>query len=95
MALNLAIQILEKNCYPVASIQGEPHMSKRGAYPTLSVKSGNNSPATLMNFLTWSDGKHDLIDIAKKIKVPAWDLFEVLDQLYAMKLITINKLNTT
>ncbi len=88
-ALKKAIQLLEKNCYPVAAILGEPHMSKRGAYPTLSVKSGNNSPATLMNFLTWSDGKHDLIDIAKKIKVPGWELFDVMDQLHTMKLITI------
>jgi aminopeptidase-like protein len=62
-------------------------MSRRGLYPTLSKKSSKNQTELIMNFISYCDGGHSLLDIAEKINVPAWDLYEIIDNLITLNLI--------
>jgi aminopeptidase-like protein len=64
-----AIEILQKKIIPICKNLGEPQMSKKNLYPTLSFKSNKKLPENLMNFLQYADGKNDLNDIKKKIKL--------------------------
>jgi aminopeptidase-like protein len=75
------IDILEINYNYINTILCEPQLGRRGMYPNISTKSSNASVAVMMNFLTYCDGKLDLVDIAEIIQKPAWDLFELLKKL--------------
>lgn len=85
--LKLVVEVIEKNCYPKAIISGEPHLGKRGLYPTLSTKTSGEEVESMMNLLTWADGKNSLIDIAEKSNVPVWKLYPLLNKLKKHKLI--------
>ncbi len=87
-ALRLALELLERNEYFKANILCEPNMGKRGLYPTLSTKESGKSVQLMMNFLTYCDGKHSLLEIADKNQVPAWELYDIVDRLKEHGLIT-------
>ena len=87
-ALRLALELLERNDYFTANILCEPNMGKRGLYPTLSTKESGKSVRLMMNFLSYCDGKHSLLDIADKNHVPAWELYDIVDTLTEHGLIT-------
>ncbi len=59
--------------YPKINVLGEPQLSKRGLYPTISKKTSSSSIRNLMNVISYCDGKNDLIDISKLCKI---DFFE-------------------
>ena len=45
----------------------------------------------MMDFISWCDGDHSLIDIAEKIGQPAWELYEIVDKLESHGLLeTVN-----
>ena len=44
-------------------------MSKRGLYSSLSTKNPKKITRHYMNFLQYADGKNDLKDISKKLKL--------------------------
>ena len=69
-ALKLAIEAIEKNCYPKMTVLGEPQLGKRGLYPTLSTKKSGDEVRLMMDFITWADGSKSLIEIAEVCKVP-------------------------
>jgi aminopeptidase-like protein len=82
------IVALEKNFNPISKIMCEPMMSKRNLYP--SIMHGKRRPAsvrTIMNFLSWCDGKNSLLDIAEKINEPIWNLYEISDLLLKKNII--------
>ena len=63
-------------------------MGKRGLYPKLSINGSisrepgkNNDVATMMNFMAYADGSNDLIEIANIIKVPIWNLYDIVNKL--------------
>ncbi len=65
-----AIEILQDKIIPKNIILCEPFLTKRNFYPTLS----NITPINLflqksLDFLQYADGKNDLEDISKKIKI--------------------------
>ena len=65
-----AISILDKKIIPKYTILCEPHMSKRGLYPTLSKKNKSLLKSQkLMDFLQYSDGKSSLEKISKNINL--------------------------
>lgn len=80
-ALRLAIEAIEKNCNPKMTVLCEPQLGKRGLYPTLSTKTSGNEVRLMMNLITWSDGRHSLIEIADKCNCPVWELYPILDRL--------------
>lgn len=87
-ALRLAIEAIEKNCYPKVTVLGEPQLSKRGLYPTLSTKTSANEVRLMMDLITWSDGTKPLITIAEECGVPIWELYPIVDRLLEHNLLS-------
>jgi aminopeptidase-like protein len=87
-ALRRAIELIEKNNIYKANFMCEPHMGRRGLYPTLSTKKSDEQIKLMMNFISLCDGEHSLLDIAEKINLPAWELYELIEKLVAHDLIT-------
>ena len=68
---NVAKKVIQINLgktIPKTKILCEPQMSKRGLYPSLSTLKTMGSSKDIMNFLQYSDGNNDLIEISKLIK---------------------------
>ncbi len=86
-ALRRALEILEKNRTYKVNILCEPQMGRRGLYSTLSRKKSDPETRLMMNFISFCDGEHSLLDIAEKINIPAWRLYEIIDQLVSHDLI--------
>jgi len=42
-----------------------------------------------MDLITYSDGEHDLIDIANIINTPIWELYPIVDILVTHKVLKI------
>jgi aminopeptidase-like protein len=87
-ALRRALELIEKNNIYKVNILCEPQMSRRGLYPTLSKKNSVDQTRLIMNLLSYCDGEHSLIDIAEKINLPAWDLYETIETLISHNLIS-------
>ena len=67
----------------------EQGMGKRGLYPTLADTNIYNEELKLMmDFISLCDGKVFLLEIADKLNVPIWKLYELIDKLINHKLIT-------
>lgn len=81
LVLRRAIDILEHNHKPTMTVLCEPQLGKRGLYPTLSSKDHAVEVRTMMNFISYCDGKHSLLDIANLIGVPAWELIPIMKTL--------------
>lgn len=87
-ALRKALELIEKNNIYKANFMCEPQMGKRGLYPTLSTKKSDKQIRLMMNLISLCDGEHSLLDIAEKINLPAWELYELIEKLVAHDLIT-------
>jgi aminopeptidase-like protein len=87
-ALRRALELIEKNNIYKINILCEPQMGRRGLYPTLSKKNSGDQTRFIMNFLSYCDGEHTLIDIAEKINLPAWDLYKSIETLISHDLIS-------
>lgn len=92
-ALNMYINVIkaiEADCYPVSQVLGEPMMSKRGLRATTGKVGSATDSIDLMNVLAYADGSKTLLDIAKLIGKPIWELAPVLDCLVECELIKKN-----
>jgi len=87
-ALRRALELIDKNRIYKTKNLCEPQMSKRGLYPTLSIKISSEKKRNMMNFLSYCDGEHSLLDIAEKINLPSWDLYELVEELISYDLIS-------
>jgi len=88
--LQKCLTLLEENYHYSVTVLCEPQLGKRGLYPTLSSMSEDYTDVTtMMNFITYCDGEHDLIDIANKIKCDALKLTSLAKRLYNENLLTI------
>ena len=74
------IELMERNVHYRTTVTCEPQLSRRGLYPTLSVKGQIAGFHAVFDFIAYADGSTDLIDIAAKLKRPAWELYEIIDQ---------------
>jgi aminopeptidase-like protein len=85
-------KVQRKNRFiPKNLILCEPHMSKRGLYPTLSTKKGNQyskKSINFLNFLQYADGKNDLADISNFIKLSFKQTSKIFKILLKKKLIS-------
>ena len=86
-AIRKALELIEKNKKFKVTVLGEPQMSKRDLYNTLSVKSDNNKVRRMMDFISLCDGETSLLDIADRLNIPAWELYQLIDKLESLKLI--------
>jgi len=65
----------------------EPHLSKRGLYAPIGTRGRYTNSDVILDFLSYSDEKHSLLDIGNKINVPMWELVEVVELLFEHDLI--------
>lgn len=72
---------MEANHNYKMTVLGEPQLGKRGLYPTISQKGSYDEVTTMMNFITYSDGKNDLFDISEIIGVPPYKLISIAEKL--------------
>ena len=67
------IKIFQNNIIPFAKFRCEPNMGKRGLYPLISKSSKTKKLPfdikIMMDFLQYSDGKNDLVDISKRLNI--------------------------
>jgi aminopeptidase-like protein len=90
-AIKLALELLEKNEFYKITVLCDPQLGKRNLYPSLSIKGSSKGIKVMMDFISWCDGDHSLIDIAEKIGQPAWELYEIVDKLESHGLLeTVN-----
>jgi aminopeptidase-like protein len=82
-----SVEILQNKIIPKNNFLCEPYMSKRGLYPTLSTKNQNKAIENLMNFLQFSDGKKDLDEISKILKLSKKNVYKIYSKLKKFKLI--------
>lgn len=75
------IDTLENNFVYVASQPCEPQLGKRGLYHNVSDGTISDFYKTILDFLSYADGKNDLIDIANHIRKPAYRLIGVANLL--------------
>ena len=79
--LKKAIEVIEKNKIYKVKVLCEPQMGKRGLYPTLSSKKSDKKVKLMMDLISLCDGKNSLLNIADKLCVPIWDLYEIVENL--------------
>ena len=83
----LCIELLENNYYPEVTCYGEPNLGSRGLYPLISDGGIEREVWLLLDFITWSDGKLSLFEVADKCKVPVWEIYEISKKLLKKGLI--------
>ena len=65
-------------------------MGRHGLYPTLSHGKASSDLRLMMNAISYADGKHSMLDIATRCKLPVWMLYEILNRLEEKGLIVNN-----
>lgn len=67
----------------------EPHLGKRGLYPTLSRRGGKGPELRrMMDLLALADGTEDLVGLAELIGAPSWELIPLIHTLVNEGLLT-------
>lgn len=83
------IELIENNaCYESVYI-GEPQLGKRNMYDYNGVagRKLSNNTKIIKDFLIYSDGTNDLIDISELTGIPPWDMYDVIKVLLENNLI--------
>ena len=83
------LNLIEENRKYKIKCLGEPQLGKRGLYPTISTKLSTKEVKGIINFISYSDGKNDLIDISNKINVPVWELYLIIEKLLKADLLEV------
>ena len=83
------IMALEMNHFYRVTCLCEPQLGKRGLYPTESRKGIYHEVKKLTNFIAYSDGNRDLIDISAKINISISELIPMIHKLTENGLIEI------
>lgn len=86
-AIRRAIEAIERNKNYKVSVLGEPQMGRRGLYPTLSTKKSGEEVRLMMDLISLCDGRTSLLEIADKLNVPIWDLYDLCDKLEEHRLL--------
>lgn len=79
-AMQEIIMNLEVNEIYQNTIFCEPNLGKRDLYHTINTSSTNDIPISC-NFLAYCDGKNDVLDIASKLNIQAYELKDLLEKL--------------
>jgi aminopeptidase-like protein len=82
-----AVNLLLDMVIPKTPILCEPHMSKRGLYPSLSTKNANKTVRNYMNFIQYADGKNDLDQISKIINLKFQEVKKIYKLLKSKKVV--------
>jgi len=90
-AIRRALEALERNKKYKVTVLCEPQMGKQGLYPTLSTKTSDKQVRLMMDFISLCDGRSSLVQIADRLDVPIWDLYELAEKLESHSLIIANE----
>lgn len=83
------ILAIENNNYYKVNCLGEPQLGKRGLFPTDSYKgSFREEIRNMMDFITYCDGRNDLVDISNLTGIPVSKLIEIKNLLLKYNLIS-------
>ena len=92
--LQKCLECLEKNEKLEVAVFCEPQLGKRGLYPTLSTLDTKAQVTNIKNLIAYCDGTLSLLEIARKINVPMWDLYSLVEQLKENELLVkVSKLH--
>jgi aminopeptidase-like protein len=80
-ALQTSCRALESNFMYRATCLGEPQLSQRGLYPTLSTRTSGLRVKTMMDLLAYTDGARDLLGIAEIIGASISDCATIAEKL--------------
>ena len=80
-AVRRALEVIEANRVWRSTTLCEPQMGRRGLYSTLGTRSPEQASRTRMHILSMADGNHDLLALAQKLHMPAWELVPYIDEL--------------
>lgn len=75
------LEALEVNGYPRTRVFGEPQLGRRGLYPSISKKGSTDTVRTLLDVISYCDGKHTVIDIAERLSKPFEEIESILENL--------------
>ena len=85
-----AIETLLKKIIPKNKVLCEPQLGKINLYPHISFGGHKKTVSSkYLDFLQYSDGKNDLNDISKKIKLNKKKCLKILKDLYKHKIINV------
>ncbi|XMD59578.1 zinc aminopeptidase, M28 family [Campylobacter lari subsp. concheus] len=80
-AMQEIIMNLEVNEIYQNTIFCEPNLGKRDLYHTINTSLTNSQIPTSCNFLAYCDGQNDVLDIASKINIQAYELKDLIEKL--------------
>jgi aminopeptidase-like protein len=86
-AIQKVIDLLEHNRVYKVTTLCEPHLGKRGFYPTLGSRDVIHSVRSVSNVLAYADGTRDLVDIAGHIGISAEEAVDIAEKLRAARLL--------
>ncbi|MDA8612572.1 DUF4910 domain-containing protein [Candidatus Pelagibacter bacterium] len=89
-AIRKAVEAIENNKTYKSTVLCEPHLNKRGLYPTLSQKGSDKDIILTLNFISLCDGKNSLLKIAEYLNIPVWDLYDLVKKLKSHSLIDVD-----
>ncbi len=88
-AIQKVMDLLEHNHVYKVTTLCEPHLGKRGFYPTLGSRDVIHSVRSVSNVLAYADGTRDLVDIAAHIGISAEEVVEIAGRLAEAGLVEI------
>ena len=80
-AIRCALEVIENNVYPNVTVLCEPQMGRRGLYPNISDQTNYKNTNLMMNLVSHSDGQMSLLEIADKLDVSFWELYDLANNL--------------
>lgn len=80
---------IEYNAFYRIKCLCEPQLGKRGLYPTVSQKGSYYDIKSMVNFIAYADGKHDLLEISEIIGVAVKELIPIIEKLRQNELLEI------
>jgi len=71
--------IIEHNFIPKCMVNGEPQLSARELYPLIMKNGSSDVVKTGLNFISYCNGQHSLLDIEEKCEVSFECLVEEIE----------------
>lgn len=81
------VNTLEINDVFISNVYCEPNLGKRGLYPTLNFGTQDKSAYYYRKFLAFCDGNRDVVEIADRFGLKAYELENVVKALLENELI--------
>ena len=82
------LEALERNKRYKVSVLCEPQLGKRGLYSKVSPNYLTVTAKRTKDFISLCDGETTLLEIAERLGVPIWDLYDIVSTLETEQLIS-------